>query len=305
MSGVSDLPFRKRSWQAGAGMVVSEMVASSELCSGAVESQMRMHSGGIPQHVVQLVGRQAEWMAKAAIIAQDCSADMIDINMGCPAKKVIGGYSGAALMRDVKLAMSLIEAVLKVAKVPVSLKMRLGWDEANVNAPELARLAEQAGVAMITVHGRTRMQFYHGKANWNALARVREAISIPLVANGDITNRTDADECLSVSGADAVMIGRAAYGAPWLVGAIAGCAFQANLASYILGHYEAMLDYYGEELGIRRARKHLDWYLKKHAKGAYSDFERQEIMTSRNSKHVFLLLADIFSRETVIAKDAA
>lgn len=305
MSGVSDLPFRKRSWQAGAGMVVSEMVASSELCSGAVESQMRMHSGGIPQHVVQLVGRQAEWMAKAAIIAQDCSADMIDINMGCPAKKVIGGYSGAALMRDVKLAMSLIEAVLKVAKVPVSLKMRLGWDEANVNAPELARLAEQAGVAMITVHGRTRMQFYHGKANWNALARVREAISIPLVANGDITNRTDADECLSVSGADAVMIGRAAYGAPWLVGEIAGCAFQANLASYILGHYEAMLDYYGEELGIRRARKHLDWYLKKHAKGAYTDFERQEIMTSRNSKHVFLLLADIFSRETVIAKDAA
>lgn len=298
MSGVSDLPFRLRSWQAGAGMVVSEMVASAELCSGALESQMRINGAGLTQHVVQLAGREAEWMAKAAIIVQDCHADMIDINMGCPAKKVIGGYSGAALMRDLKLAMSLIEAVLKVAKIPVSLKMRLGWDETNINAPTLAKLAEEAGISMITVHGRTRMQFYNGKADWDALARVRESISIPMIANGDIANRADAEECLTRSGADAVMVGRANYGAPWLAGEIAGHLFnKKNLALYICSHYQAMLDYYGEHTGIRHARKHLDWYLQKHANGVYSDKERREILTSRQPEYVFSMINSIFSRD--------
>ncbi|WP_297323692.1 tRNA dihydrouridine synthase DusB [uncultured Bartonella sp.] len=306
MSGVSDLPFRLRSWQAGAGMVVSEMVASAELCSGALESQMRINGAGLTQHVVQLAGREAQWMAKAAIIVQDCHADMIDINMGCPAKKVIGGYSGAALMRDLELAMSLIEAVLKVAKIPVSLKMRLGWDEKNINAPKLAKLAEEAGISMITVHGRTRMQFYNGKADWDALARVREAISIPMVANGDIANRTDAEECLIRSGADAVMVGRASYGAPWLAGEIAGHLFnKKNLVSYICSHYQAMLDYYGEHTGIRHARKHLDWYLQKHANGAYSDEERREIMTSRQPEYVFSMINSIFSRDLCNPEKAA
>lgn len=305
MSGVSDLPFRQRSWQAGAGMVVSEMVASAELCSGALESQMRIDGAGLSYHVVQLAGRQADWMARAAIIVQDCNADMIDINMGCPAKKVIGGYSGAALMRDLKLAMSLIEGVLKVAKIPVSLKMRLGWDETTINAPQLARLAEEAGIAMITVHARTRMQFYNGTADWDALARVREVISVPMVANGDITNRKDAEECLRRSGADAVMVGRASYGSPWLAGEIAGHPFCENLAAYICSHYQSMLDYYGEYTGIRHARKHLDWYLKKHAKGAYSNEERQELMTSRQPERVLSLLRCIFSRDLCNPEEAA
>ncbi|CAM1633888.1 tRNA dihydrouridine synthase DusB [Bartonella apis] len=297
MSGVSDLPFRQRSWRAGAGMVVSEMVASAELCSGAVESQMRVNGKGLPQHVVQLAGREPEWMARATEIVQDNHADMIDINMGCPAKKVIGGYSGAALMRDLKLAMSLIEAVLKVAKIPVSLKMRLGWDETTINAPELAHMAEEAGISMITVHGRTRMQFYNGQADWDALKKVRDVISIPMVANGDIGNLKEAEECLRRSGADAVMIGRACYGAPWLAGEIAGHPFYQNLDRYICDHYRAMLDYYGENTGVRHARKHLDWYLNKHAKGFYSNEERQEIMTSRKPEHVLTLLNSIFSRD--------
>ncbi|AQT46539.1 tRNA dihydrouridine synthase DusB [Bartonella choladocola] len=305
MSGVSDLPFRQRSWLAGAGMVVSEMVASAELCSGAVESQMRVNGKGLPQHVVQLAGRAPEWMARAAEIVQDNHADMIDINMGCPAKKVIGGYSGAALMRDLKLAMSLIEAVLKVARIPVSLKMRLGWDETTINAPELAQMAEAAGIAMITVHGRTRMQFYNGQADWDALKKVRDVISIPMVANGDIGNLEEAEECLRRSGADAVMIGRASYGAPWLSGEIAGHPFSANLGDYVCDHYQAMLDYYGENTGLRHARKHIDWYLNKHAKGVYSNEERQELMTSRSPERVLTLINSIFSRDSVHPKRAA
>lgn len=305
MSGVSDLPFRQRSWNAGAGMVVSEMVASGELCSGASESQMRMNGDGLPQHVVQLAGRDPEWMAKAAEIVEASHADMIDINMGCPAKKVTGGYSGAALMRDLKLAMSLIEAVLKAVRIPVSLKMRLGWDETTINAPELAMLAEQAGIAMITVHGRTRMQFYSGKADWDALKKVRDVISIPMVANGDITNLEDAEDCLRRSGADAVMVGRASYGVPWLAGEIAGQPFCEDLGAYICDHYRAMLDYYGEHTGIRHARKHLDWYLEKHAKGAYSAKERNEMMTSRQPEYVLKLLQTIFSRDICHRKEAA
>ncbi|MHC5308033.1 tRNA dihydrouridine synthase DusB [Bartonella sp. LJL80] len=305
MSGVSDLPFRQRCWQSGAGMVVSEMVASAELCAGSPESLLRMNGNGLPQHIVQLAGREAEWIGRAAEIAQDCDADMIDINMGCPAKKVTGGYSGAALMRDIPLAMSLIEAVLKVARVPVSLKMRLGWDEQNINAPELAKLAEQAGIAMITVHGRTRMQFYTGKADWDALKAVRDVISVPLIANGDITNRSDADEFMRRSGADAVMIGRAACGQPWLLGEIAGNPFTQDLAHYICAHYRAMVDYYGETTGPRHARKHLDWYLQKHSIGQVHDVERREILTSSQPENVLTMLDDIFSRLPSSTKEVA
>ncbi|EJF90301.1 tRNA dihydrouridine synthase DusB [Bartonella tamiae] len=305
MSGVSDLPFRLRSWKAGAGMVISEMVASGELCAHSSESLKRIKGDGLSSHVIQLAGREAKWMALAAEIAQEAHVDMIDINMGCPAKKVTGGYSGAALMRDIKLSMSLIESVLKVAKVPVSLKMRLGWDEQSINAPEIAKLAENAGIAMITVHGRTRMQFYHGQANWDAIARVRDRISIPLIANGDIKTRQDAEICMQKSGADAVMVGRAAYGAPWIVGAIVGYDFNENLAHYICDHYHEMIDYYGENIGVRHARKHIQWYLEKHAKGFYNASERQDILTSKNPEHVLLLLKEIFNRFEDIKKKVA
>jgi nifR3 family TIM-barrel protein len=216
MSGVSDLPFRRRAAEAGAGMVVSEMVASAELCNRHRESLLRLSGEGLGTHVVQLAGREAHWMGEAAKIAEGEGADIIDINMGCPAKKVTGGYSGSALMRDLDHAMTLIEATVNAVNVPVTLKMRLGWDEKSINAPELARRAESVGVAMVTVHGRTRCQFYEGKADWDAIRAVRDVIRIPLVANGDVVCRGDAEEILRRSGADAVMVGRASYGQPWL-----------------------------------------------------------------------------------------
>lgn len=303
MSGVSDLPFRQRCWQAGAGMVISEMIASAELAKGHEDSHIRLMNDEIPQHIVQLAGREPHWMAHAARIVEDSGADMIDINMGCPAKKVTGGYSGAALMRNLKTALSLIEAVLKTVKIPVSLKMRLGWDENTINAPELARLAQQAGIAMITVHGRTRMQFYEGNADWDAIKAVRDVIDIPLVANGDVKNIADANELMRRSGADAIMIGRATYGAPWLPGQIAGNRLQHNLPIYIADHYIAMLNHYGEAIGHRHARKHIDWYLKKHGHGLYNEDERREIITSKTPETVLALIANIFSRSHKHIKD--
>ena len=186
MSGVSDLPFRRIAAAHGAGMVVTEMVASKELVGNARESLERLKGEGIAPHVVQLAGREAHWMAEAAKIAEGAGADVIDINMGCPAKKVTGGYSGSALMRDPAHALTLIEATVKAVRVPVTLKMRLGWDENSINAPEIARAAEAAGIRLVTIHGRTRMQFYEGRADWSAIRAVREAISIPLIANGDV-----------------------------------------------------------------------------------------------------------------------
>lgn len=304
MSGVSDLPFRRRAESAGAGMVVSEMVASAELCNRHRESLLRLSGEGLGTHVVQLAGREARWMGEAAIIAEGEGADMIDINMGCPAKKVTGGYSGSALMRDLDHAMTLVEATVAAVKVPVTLKMRLGWDENSINAPELARRAEDAGVAMVTVHGRTRCQFYEGKADWNAIRAVREAVTIPLVANGDVASCADAEEILRRSGADAVMVGRASYGQPWLAGAIAGGASapqsQEAILDYIIRHYEDMLDHYGSRTGIRHARKHLGWYLDRHA--AFADKAR--VMTLTGPAEVIACLRDIFAREELPRKVA-
>ena len=186
MSGITDEPFRQRAYRHGAGLVVSEMVASGELAKGRDGSGKRIRHSGLPVHMVQLAGREARHMAEAARIAAGEGADIIDINMGCPAKKVTGGYSGSALMRDLDHAVSLIDAVIGAVDVPVTVKMRLGWDEATLNAPMLARRAEQSGVRMVTVHGRTRCQFYQGKADWRAIARVKQAVSIPVVANGDV-----------------------------------------------------------------------------------------------------------------------
>lgn len=266
MSGVTDLPFRKLAASFGAGLVVTEMVASRELVTDSRESWARLRSAGMKPHVVQLAGREPHWMAEAAKIAEAEGADIIDINMGCPAKKVTGGYSGSALMRDPERAIAMIEATVKAVSVPVTLKMRLGWDDANLNAADLGRAAVSAGVAMITVHGRTRCQFYEGRADWEAIARVRDTIDdVPFVANGDVTTVDDVAACLKITGADAVMIGRASQGRPWLCGELAGSATapasRAVKVETAVAHYTMMIDHYGADVGVRHARKHLGWYL--------------------------------------------
>lgn len=289
MSGVSDLPFRQLAWKAGAGMVVSEMVASAELCTRERGNLLRLRGDGLGTHVVQIAGRETKWMAEAARIAEGEGAHIIDINMGCPAKKVTGGFSGSALMRDLDHALTLIEATIAAVKIPVTLKMRLGWDDDTINAPELAARAEQAGVQMVTVHGRTRCQFYEGKADWHAIRAVKAAVSIPLVANGDVLNRDDANGILEASGADAVMVGRGSYGQPWLPGTIVHGAQNGQdtglIADYAVAHYEAMLAHYGAPTGIRHARKHLGWYLEKHGVDI-SAAERASIMTETNPRLV-------------------
>ncbi|CAM5632771.1 tRNA dihydrouridine synthase DusB [Mycolicibacterium aubagnense] len=304
MSGITDEPFRKRAYAHGAGLVVSEMVASGELARGREGFDLRIRHSGLPVHMVQLAGREAVHMAEAARIAAGEGADIIDINMGCPAKKVTGGYAGSALMRDLDHALTLIEAVIDAVKVPVTVKMRLGWDEEALNAPMLARRAEQAGVSMVTIHGRTRCQFYQGKADWRAIARVKEAVSIPVVANGDVATPADAVAILEQSGADAVMAGRSHYGAPWTAGTIAATAAGgeisglpkagAEFADYIVEHYEDMLALYGMESGLRQARKHLGWYLDRHA-GATPAPLRKDILTSFDPARVVKLLRTVFS----------
>ena len=270
MTGVTDAPFRRLVSQLGAGLVVSEMTACELLIRGRPDAVLRAEGQGIGTHVVQLAGCEPHWMAEGARIAEAAGAQIIDINMGCPSKYVAVKQSGSALMRDLDHALTLIEATVGAASVPVTLKMRLGWDDASINAPELARRAQDAGVQMITVHGRTRCQFYKGSADWKAIRAVRAAITIPLVVNGDIRNFDDADVARRVSGADAVMIGRAAQGRPWLPGQIARylqtgrreqtppLATQLVLISAL---YEEMLAHHGLRIGLRHARKHLGWAL--------------------------------------------
>lgn len=303
MSGVSDLPMRDLALAHGAGAVVSEMVASSGLVSSSRESARRSRRGNAAVHIVQLAGRQAPWMGEAARIAEANGADVIDINMGCPAKKVIGGYSGAALMRDLDHALTLIEATVEAVTVPVTLKMRLGWDRATMNAPDLARRAVDAGVQAITVHGRTRDQFYKGRADWQAIRAVRDAVDVPLIANGDVETLADVSEILAQSGADAVMIGRAHYGRPWQAGAIARAAGAApgplsspepeDLADYVLAHHEAMLTLYGAQKGLRHARKHLGWYLERFAPDADPE-TRRILMSGDDTTAVQRAIADAF-----------
>lgn len=268
MSGVTDHAFRQIAEDFGAGMVVSEMVAADQLAAGEEEARLRAEGRGLRLHVVQLAGCTPDAMAEGARVAEASGADIIDINMGCPAKRVVNGWSGSALMRDLDHAESLIAAVKGAVSIPVTLKMRLGWDHASLNAPELARRAEGHGLSLVTVHGRTRQQFYKGQADWRAVARVREAIALPLLVNGDIETAAQAREALRLSGADGVMIGRASLGRPWLVGEIAAALdgrpepvlAPERLAAAAIRHYDSLLDTMGEAHGIRHARKHVAAY---------------------------------------------
>jgi nifR3 family TIM-barrel protein len=308
MSGVTDAPFRRLAAALGAGLVVSEMTASDDLVNGKPMSRLRCEAAGIGPHVVQLAGCEARWMTEGARIAEAAGAEIIDINMGCPARHITGGQSGSALMRDLDHAVRLIEATICAVKVPVTLKMRLGWDASSLNAPELARRAEAAGVQMVSVHGRTRCQFYSGDADWGAVRAVRDAIRIPLVVNGDITSFEKAELALEASGADAVMIGRGAQGQPWLPGQVArrlesgvveAIPPLAEQLKFIRALYDEVCSHYGVRVGLRHARKHLGWALQIAAQCSLAPAAtlkkwRQRILTSDNPHLVHRSLQDAF-----------
>lgn len=271
MAGVTDIPFRRQVKAFGGQYCVSEMIASDQLARARIDMVRRAAGfGAIAPLVIQLAGRDAHWMAEGARLAEAAGADVIDINMGCPSKSVTSGACGSALMRDPDHAMRLVEATVNATKRPVTLKMRLGWDESSLNAPEMAKRAEDAGVRMLTIHGRTRSQFFRGVASWEAIAPVVQAVRIPVIANGDIGTAKEARRALELSGAAGVMVGRAAQGRPWLPAAIERTLKQdgevsppsrARLLQSLLALYEDTLDFYDGALGVRVARKHIAWMI--------------------------------------------
>jgi nifR3 family TIM-barrel protein len=308
MSGITDAPFRRLAERLGAGLVVSEMTACAGLVKGEREAAVRSEGRGIGIHVVQLAGCEARWMAEGARIAEAQGADLIDINMGCPSRQVTNGAAGSALMRDLDHALTLIEATISAVKVPVTLKMRLGWDAATINAPELARRAEAAGVAMITVHGRTRCQFYNGAADWSAIRAVKQAVKVPVVVNGDVQDFDNAVAALRASGADAVMIGRGAQGRPWFPGQVA--RFLATGAhedapsldeqfAIVTALYEELIEHHGVAIGRRHARKHLGWALDRAAETAGIPSEqlkahRTRVLTAEQPAQALKLIAEAY-----------
>lgn len=304
LAGITDLPFRNIVGRFGAGLVVSEMVASQEMVQAKPGVRERAELGfNVGNTAVQIAGREAYWMAEAARMIEANGAKMIDINMGCPAKKVTNGYAGSALLRTPDHALSLIEAVVGATSLPVTLKTRLGWDDTNHNAAQVAARAVEAGIQMVTIHGRTRCQFYKGAADWAAISQVADAVDVPVIANGDIIDTVTAKRALQASRAQGVMIGRGAQGRPWVLAEVAANLngepdgqYSINKAPnkpdfiyMVQGHYDAMLTFYGAELGSRVARKHLGWYMDQ----ATPDSSlRKSVLTQTNPKRVFALIAD-------------
>ncbi|MFM1982045.1 MAG: tRNA dihydrouridine synthase DusB [Pseudomonadota bacterium] len=300
MTGVTDMPFRKIVRQFGCGLNVTEMIASQAMIRETRQSLQKAAWDPIEDPVsMQLAGCTPHEMAEAAKLNEDRGAAIIDINMGCPVKKVVNGDAGSALMRDLPLAASLIEATVKAVKVPVTVKMRMGWDHDSLNAPELARIAEDLGAQLITVHGRTRNQMYKGSADWAFVRKVKDAVKLPVIVNGDICSIEDAEQALALSGADGVMIGRGAYGKPWIISQVmAALTTGTRLPDptieeqyhLIVRHYRDMLDHYGETTGVNMARKHIGWY----TKGLHGSADFRNAVNQINDPQTVLAMLERF-----------